>query len=235
MPRRRRARVNGSTAGSPSRARAPHGQRPACYRCFKPKATCICASIEIVDNKTGVIVLQHPHERFHPIGTARIAQLGLARVRVEPCTPWADHSAIAARFPDRTALLYPAADARDLCSIAVDERPHHLVVIDGTWFHAKKIYDAHPWLGALPHVSLAPPMPSLFRGVRRQPKAPFGAHAAVLCISTLEAIVQALGILEPETTGLDRLLTSFSAMVERQASRTPGRALARTIVCPPMP
>src|ERR1700712_753983 len=51
--------------------------RAVCYRCFKAQLTCICARLPSVDNRTQVLVLQHPRERLHPIGTARFAQLGL--------------------------------------------------------------------------------------------------------------------------------------------------------------
>ncbi|HHH10935.1 MAG TPA: DTW domain-containing protein, partial [Sorangium sp.] len=53
--------------------------RPFCYRCHKPAVTCICARVKRVDNRTKIWLLQHPRERFHPIGTARIARLGLGR------------------------------------------------------------------------------------------------------------------------------------------------------------
>ena len=43
----------------------------------------------------------------------------------------------------------------------IEERPQHLVVLDGTWFHAKKIYNAHHWLRELPHVRLTPSDPSV--------------------------------------------------------------------------
>ena len=185
--------------------------RAACYVCFKPQVACICATIEPVANRTGIVILQHPRERFHPIGTTRIARLGLQRVRVESCAPWADAEAIRARLPEHAALLYPSPAAPDLAALPAARRPRHLVLIDGTWFHAKKMYDAHAWLRALPQISLTPSRPSRYR-VRREPK--------VHCVGTLEAIVDALRILEPETRGLNALLRSFEAMVERQASYT---------------
>jgi DTW domain-containing protein YfiP len=87
------------------------------------------------------------------------------------------------------------------------------VILDGTWFHAKKIYDAQPWLHALPHVSLTPDEPSRYRSVRREPRPDY--------VATLEAIVHALRILEPQTRGLDGLLSSFSAMIDQHAAYRP--------------
>ena len=198
-----------------SRARHPtlagRSPRLVCYQCFKPQVACICGSIERVANQTGIIILQHPRERFHAIGTARIARLALENVRVEPCSQWADSSAIRAQLPPRTALLYPTVDARDLATLPPEEQPRHLVILDGTWFHAKKIYDGHHWLHALPHVRLAPSEPSRYR-IRPEPRKSY--------VATIEAIVYALRIIEP-TRGLDGLLRSFAAMVDWQAAYTP--------------
>jgi hypothetical protein len=191
---------------------AAFAHRTNCYRCFKPEVACICDTIERVANRTGILILQHPRERFHPIGTVRIARLALENVRVESCAPWLDGSAIHARFPPQTALLYPAPGARDLATLPAADHPRHLALLDGTWFHAKKIYDAHRWLHALPHVSLTPNGPSRYR-LRREPKERY--------VATVEAIVYALRLLEPETPGIDGLLRSFTRMIDRQATWAP--------------
>jgi len=176
---------------------------------------CICDAIRPVANRTGITILQHPRERFHALGTTRIARLGFARVRVEWCAPWEDAGAIRDRLPAGAALLYPAPQARDLTALPADERPRHLVVLDGTWFLAKKIYDAHAWLHALPHVALTPTRPSGYGSLRREPQ----AH----CLATLEAIVDALRIIEPATVGFDGLLAAFDGMLARQAAFVPSR------------
>lgn len=200
MPISLRPRADGAT------------NRVNCYRCFKPEVVCICDTIERVANRTGIIILQHPRERFHPIGTARIARLALEQVRIEPCAPWLDAPAIHRCLPDDAALLYPSSHARDLAGLSAGERPRHLVLIDGTWFHAKKIYDAHRWLHGLPHVSLTPSEPSRYR-LRREPKARY--------VATVEAIVYALRLLEPQTPGIDGLLRTFTTMIDRQAMWAP--------------
>ncbi len=188
---------------------SPWQPRLVCYRCCKPAVACICASIEPVANRTGVTILQHPSERFHPTGTVRIARLALQNLRVEWCTPWEDASAARERIPDGAVLLYPGPAAQDLEALAESERPFHIVVLDGTWFHTRKIYQAHRWLRELPQVRLASVKPSRYR-VRREPRDG--------CVATIEAIFYALRILEADTAGLDGLLRSFAAMVDRQAS-----------------
>ena len=176
-----------------------------CYRCHKPQLTCICAHVRRVANRTRVWVAQHPRERFHPIGTARIARLGLDNVHIElvrSCTQTLPPS-----LPERAALLYPGPRAVELAALQPKERPEALVVLDGTWAQAHTLYRDNLWLQGLPHVRLTPQSESRYR-LRKEP--------AATCVSTIEAIVEALRILEPDTPGLDGLLASFDAMIDQQ-------------------
>ena len=51
--------------------------RDRCYDCFRPTEHCLCRWIEPVDNRTGILVLQHPKERGHAFNTVRLARLAL--------------------------------------------------------------------------------------------------------------------------------------------------------------
>ena len=179
--------------------------RATCYRCHKPELTCICAEVPRVDNRTPIWLLQHKRERFHHVGTARIAQLGLRRVRCDVCygSPLAPPVAV----PEGTGVLYPGPDARPLEQLEAHALPRTLVVLDGTWHHPKTLFRDNAWLHPLPRVSLTPKTESNYR-IRREP--------AANCLSTIEAVVQALQILEPDTPGLDGLLSAFDAMIDRQ-------------------
>ena len=179
-------------------------ERPTCYRCFRPAAFCLCAAIPAVDNRTEVVILQHPRERTHPFGTARLAALGLGRVDVQ-----VDFLGRLRRDPtplgalDGAALLYPHPSARDVTTLAPHERPRRLFVIDGTWHHARTLYRDIPVLHALPHLTLPAHLRSAFQ-IRQQPS----QH----CLSTIEAVVHALRALEPETAALEALLAAFDTM-----------------------
>lgn len=190
----------------PGGLRAEH--RAACYTCFKPARTCVCSSVPRVDNRTTVLVLQHPRERLHSLGTARFARLGLERVHVEIAYDAGTEDSVRPPWvPEGAALLYPAPGARDLSELAPAERPEHLVVIDGTWHTARTLYRDKTWLHALPHVRLNPAAPSRYR-IRREPSLDY--------VSTLEAIVEALRLLEPETLGFDELIAAFDRMIDVQ-------------------
>lgn len=161
-----------------------------------------------VENKTQVFVLQHPKERSHPIGTARFAKLGLANSRVE--VAWdakAEELSPPDWLPPDTALLYPSSEAADLESMPPGELPKNLLVLDGTWHTARKLFRHKVWLQRMPQVRLSPAAPSNYR-IRREPREDF--------VSTIEAIVQALRVLEPETQGFDALLSAFDSMIDEQ-------------------
>lgn len=194
-----------------------------CYRCFKPVQACVCADVTPVDNQTGVIILQHPRERNHPFGTERFARLGLRQIEVRECGPKDPEAmARASVLPPKTALVYPSPGAREVSSLTVDERPKHIVLVDATWHQAKTIVRAAPWLMELPRIRLQPTAPGEYR-IRREPRPNY--------LSTIEATVGVLRALEPDTEGLEDLLTAFRRMVDHQVRRS-SRAPARRIQAP---
>lgn len=195
--------------------------RATCYVCFRPQSQCYCQALERVANRTEIIILQHPRERFHPIGTARIAALGLERVRVEVDS--------AGRFsegrepfvlPPGTGLLYPEAPFRDLASLTPAERPQHLLVLDGTWHHAHTLFRDVKGLRELPRYGFTPETPSQYR-LRREPRAE--------CVSTIEAIAQCLRLLEPETPRIHELVNVFRAMIDRALAARPTVKAGRSV------
>lgn len=184
-------------------------ERETCMRCWKAQSMCVCDFFEAIDNRTDVLVLQHPRERAHPIGTARFVELGLSRSQVHVANTLEQDLRVEPIAAPGAALLYPHRDAKDLSELPESERPEQLVVLDGTWPHARALYRANPWLETLPHVRLSPKEPSRYR-IRREPE-----HAYV---STLESVLLALVALEP---GLDisGLLDAFDRMQDAQIAR----------------
>lgn len=153
-------------------------------------------------------MLQHPRERAHPIGTTRLVRLGLTNAEVR--VAW-DANAVEldapAWLPEHAGVLYPSPHARDLETTPSSELPQALVVIDGTWHTARTLHRDKKWLHDLPHFKLSPTSPSRYR-IRREP--------TPVAVSTLEAILGALRILEPDLTGAPALLDAFDAMIDEQ-------------------
>jgi DTW domain-containing protein len=188
-----------------------------CYACFRPTSACFCPSIPKIDNQTEVLILQHRRERFHPFNTARIVHKALRNSQL-----LADHTnnlALRLRLKPHAGLLYPGPTARLMSELPSEQHPQQLVILDGTWHHTKTLLREIPALQSLPRYRLAPSTPSRYR-IRREP--------SVTSLSTVEAAVAALRILEPQTDGLDRLLRAFDTMVEQQLAH-PGSSNGQRI------
>ncbi len=185
--------------------------RPTCFSCFRPESMCLCAHVPRVDNTTQILVLQHPRERFHPFGSARMLVAALAQARLEVAFGHTGKSLLQdVAVSPTTGLLYPHPNARELSSLCPKQRPSQLLLLDGTWAHASRLYQDNPLLHSLPHYAISPTRKSRYL-VRREPND--------WCLSTLEAAVEALRCLEPETTGLDALLGVFERMNTEQVKR----------------
>ncbi len=180
--------------------------RPQCPRCLRPATHCLCALIPSLDSRTRVLLLQHPSEVGHALNTARLAALGLVNAQLVVGEVFDDLQALLNPPGYQARLLFPADDAQALHAYAPSDAPLLLVVPDGTWRKARKLLHLNPLLAALPRVSLAPGAVSRYR-LRKAP----GPGA----LSTLEAIVQALQVLEAPTS-FEPLLAPFEALIEGQ-------------------
>lgn len=163
-------------------------------------------------NRTSVLILQNRRERLHRFNTARIVARALERCQlIVGHTPEFSQRFDTIPFGKNVGLLYPGDDARLLSELPQHEHPEQLVIPDGTWHHVKTLMRDVPQLQTLPRYRLAPVTPSAYR-IRREPH----AHG----LSTLEATVAALKALEPETDGLDDLLSVFNRMVTDQVEHS---------------
>ena len=180
--------------------------RPQCPRCLRPSTHCLCPLIPQLDSRTRVLLLQHPSEVNHALNTARLAALGLMNAQLVVGEVFEELPALLNVPGYRTQLLFPAEDAQPLQAYTPSDEPLLLVVPDGTWRKARKLLHLNPLLAALPRVTLAEGAVSRYR-LRKAP----GPGA----LSTVEAIVQALQVLEAPAS-FEPLLKPFEALIEGQ-------------------
>ena len=180
-----------------------------CVGCGRPAVVCLCHTLQRARTRTRVAILQHPRERDVPINTARLAELQLEQAELHVGIKLAEVPRFRALLDDAARpaiLLYPGEGSRDL-ALEPPPGPVTLCVLDGTWWQARKLFQLNPELAQLPRYSLSPDQPSRYR-IRREP--------AQYCVSTIEAIGQALALLEPGGFDQAALLRPFDAMVEHQ-------------------
>ncbi|MBD8090497.1 DTW domain-containing protein [Pseudomonas fluorescens] len=180
--------------------------RPQCPRCLRPITHCLCALIPSLDSRTRILLLQHPSEVNHALNTARLAALGLNNAQLVVGEVFDDLVTLLNPPGYQARLLFPADDAQSLQTYTPSDQPLLLVVPDGTWRKARKLLHLNPLLAALPRVTLAGERVSRYR-LRKAP----GPGA----LSTVEAIVQALQVLEAPTS-FEPLLKPFDALIDGQ-------------------
>lgn len=182
--------------------------RVQCPHCLRPQTHCLCELIPQLESRTRVLLLQHPSEVNHALNTARLAALGLTNAELRVGEVFDDLAALLNPPGYRARLLFPGDDAQLIqTQMPQDENlPLLLVVPDGTWRKARKLLHLNPLLAQLPRVTLPEGAVSRYR-LRKAP----GPGA----LSTLEAIVQALEILEAPTS-FAPLLRPFEALIEGQ-------------------
>ncbi|WP_088280846.1 tRNA-uridine aminocarboxypropyltransferase [Ideonella sp. A 288] len=213
--------------GPPAADPAPRAGRPTCPRCTRPLRACLCRWITPTDHAVEVLVLQHPAERHHAKGSARLLQLSLRHCRCEvgehfgaQALEWWLHAPATADPggpPRRALLLYPESPKGDAPDGPTRVPPPsvplaepgawRLVLLDGTWRQAHRLLQAHPALQRLPRWGLPTPPPSRYtvRKARRAEQR-----------STLEAACLALGALEGRHAPFEPLLAAFDAWVAAQ-------------------
>lgn len=184
-------------------------------RCLRPQATCVCALARPTAHLTEVLVLQHPQERRQAKNSVAMLRLSLAHCEVivgERFAP-AALEALLQRPGRDTRLLYPDVPAAPAPSApgTTAGAPVRLVVLDATWRKSLRMLLEHPALLALPRLSLDAPAPTRYRAIRAARRADQ--------VSTLEATVQALALLEGPSFEAAPLLDAFGRFVADVAAR----------------
>ncbi|MEY2689420.1 MAG: hypothetical protein RL375_3619 [Pseudomonadota bacterium] len=201
--------------------------RVACRRCLRPQAGCLCALVRPTAHHTEVLVLQHPQEQRQAKNSVALLRLSLAKCEVivgERFSPGTLQTLL--QRPGRhTRLLYPDVQGAPAPAVPgamqgpiwgpVAEPtaavPLRLVVLDATWRKSLRMLIEHPALAALPRLSLQAPAPTRYRAIR--------AARRVDQVSTLEATVQALAMLEDASFDAAPLLDAFERFVAGVAAR----------------
>ncbi len=191
------------------RAKRKRKTKDPCPGCFMHKALCICALIPSLQTKTRVTLVVHAKELKRTTNTGRLAVQALTnsemRIRGGDCEALDLSDLI--RDDYETVLFYPSEDAVELNAdfLSKINRPVHLIVPDGNWRQASKVQSRHPELGQITRVKI---------GTENLSTHHLRAETTKEGMATLQAIAQALGILESVEIKT-RLMALYSAKLER--------------------
>ncbi len=180
-----------------------------CPRCLLQLEICVCRVLPRVLAATEIILIRHVTELRLTSNTGRFAALALPNSRLVSYGGGAPFDAAWLSEPG-TALLYCSGRARGLSFV-----PRRLVVLDGSFRQARRMYKRVPALRELPELTLAAPTITPTR--LRQPPQADG-------MSTIEAVAAALALLEGQECA--QPLWAFYAELVRRADYLRGRKRA---------
>lgn len=192
-----------------------------CEQCGKAKKACICRWIQVIDAKTELWILQHPSEVKRAIGTARILSLSLPNSRLWVGEDFSLHEEINHLLaePGRQAwVVYPGEQAVPISSLCPQDAAsatdgvRTLILLDGTWKKAYKMWQLSSNLQQLPSVMLDNVEKGNYR-IRKSPREEG--------VSTVEAGFLALSAMDGETDKYLPLIDTFNKMIEFQIQQMP--------------
>lgn len=207
-----------------------------CLKCFRPLSTCYCPYITPVETGIKFVFLMHPKEAYRQhTGTGRLAALSLSGSEIIVGIDFTQNNRLNTLLNDeqyKPLLLYPGDDAvtaddTELAQATQKGQTLLVIVVDATWFFAKKMLRLSPNVRTLPKLSFRDSYRSQFI-FKRQP--------APECVSTIESCYHLIH--EMQTAGIidsginpEPLMSVFKKMVnfqleaeqKRIASGIPGR------------
>jgi DTW domain-containing protein YfiP len=198
-----------------------------CPRCLKPQPLCICDTVEPIESRVALLILQHPQEQDRALGTARLTAQHFRNATLKIGLSWPSLTKALGRpaDPQRWAVLYlgsaraaQLAPGRDV--VVLDRKGAALpdqeaaladiqgvIVLDGTWSQAKTLWWRNAWMLKCRRIVLEPGRPSRYGKVRREPRRD--------ALATIEAAALLLSRLEKRPEIALTLNKSFEHMLER--------------------
>ncbi len=178
--------------------------RTLCLCCQRPEKACICSFIADIANDIHLVVLQHPSEVSQTKGTVALLAKSLQSCQVivgEDFDKEAHFLQLMQQY--QLILLYPGEKAQTLDQHVVtqltsldktklDAKPLCLVILDGTWKKAYRMFMLSIKLQQLPQVCLPDELANAGQYLIRK-------VAKKNALSSLEASCYALAILEQST------------------------------------
>lgn len=195
--------------------------RATCNNCHRPLARCICQYVTEINNKVEIVLLQHPKEVDHPKGSADLLLTSLKNSCRFVGENFNEHEAFQAfltqalteacyNSPKKLYVMFPCEQSVELSSEEFAElEASVLIVLDGTWKKAYKMFQLSTCLHQLPQVHLPSGLAS-FYDIRKTQKEN--------ALSTLEASCYALGVIESNSEAYSGLLENFAHYNQHQLS-----------------
>jgi len=194
-----------------------YGNREKCYRCYRPKSSCMCRYFTSIDTQTKFVILMHPKE-FKKVknNTGHFTHQSLKNSELFIGVDFTEHKAINEIIAAyESYILFPSQRALNLTQRRPEKssKPLAIFLIDSTWACTKSIFYHSKNLQKLKHMSFTTSKKSAYE-IKEQPDDAY--------LSTIESTLVVLelldkyGIEEIAQSDLENFLTPFYKMIEYQ-------------------
>jgi len=197
-----------------------YGNREKCYKCYRPKSSCMCEYIKAIDTNTKFIVLMHPKE-FKKVknNTGFFTHLSLSNSEVFIGIDFSEHRRINEIISTHESyILFPSSNAVNLSDESSNlnynrDKPMAIFLIDSTWACTKKMFTLSQNLNKLKHMSFTTDVTSQYK-IKEQPQSNY--------LSTIESTLVVLELLNRRSveniseSELSGFLNPFFEMIKYQ-------------------
>jgi len=198
-----------------------YGDREKCYKCYRPKSSCMCEYIKPFFTNTKFVILMHPKE-FKKVknNTGHFTHQSLKNSELFVGVDFSNHNRVNEIISTHESyILFPSPHAINLSStnLLPDNNPHGkkvaIFLIDSTWACTKKMFNGSKNLQKLKHLSFDTSRISQYK-IKQQPQSNY--------LSTIESTLVVLELLNSwhveniENEMLVGFLNPFYKMIEYQ-------------------
>ena len=182
-------------------------KRSLCHNCMRPQKVCLCESILVSDNKTAITILRHKSETDHPFNTGLLSKLSFQNVLLLDGETFTESHELRDRINRyKTVLLFPYNFENYGEKPIEIKTAEHIIVLDGSWNKAKKIYFKNAFLSLLNRYEIIN-KETCYKEIRATKKVPNS-------LSTIESICFCLE--EIENRDFSSSLRSLHQMINYQ-------------------
>ena len=195
--------------------------REKCYKCYRPKKSCMCEYIQKINTNTRFIIIMHPKEfKKTKNNTGRFTHQSLPHSEIHIGIDFNHNDEINKIINDQRNscyVLYPGENSIKLNhqTIQKENKKNVIFIIDSTWPCSNKILAVSENISALPKLSFVHDRSSAYK-IKTQPNE--------YCLSTIESTLCILELLNKHKIenisqeSLDNFLKPFEKMVEYQVN-----------------
>ena len=191
-----------------------------CYKCFKPASNCLCRFTKELDPGVKFVFLMHPKEaKRNRTGTGQLAHISLKDSEIIQGLDFSQNTRLQELLHDPKyfpMMMYPGEEAwnakKEGFKETVGDRIPLIIILDATWFCAKKMIEHNPFLLEYPRLSFFGDYRSIFT-FKHEPRPEY--------ISTIEScyyMIKELQTCDLADTSVDPepLMNVFKEMIKFQ-------------------